>query len=364
MPVVCLKYKRKPWVVKYREPWSGRPRQRAFAAEAEARAFEDAQASLYERERAIIKAVRRRRTQGRPASLTIAEVLDRYLDSLGNPSTRAASAYHLRLFADIYGQRKAHCLTLEDVGAFLTLQQQRGVSKSTACRRMGIVRAAYHWAARWGLLPTNPLAGLQLASPAPQTPDPPTAREARRLYATAAPHVQRVVILGLCAGPRIGPSELFRLEWKDVDLANAMLRMPSAQKNRLEDGRDIPIRADLIPILQAWWRHDSGQGIRHVISWGGRPVRSICRAWHTALARAGIARRIRPYDLRHAFATYALAGSADIGSVASLMGHLDASMILNTYQHVQDTQKRAAVEAAPDILGLAGSTRASRLPGI
>ena len=97
MPVVCLKYKRKPWVVKYREPWSGRPRQRAFAAEAEARAFEDAQASLYERERAIIKAVRRRRTQGRPASLTIAEVLDRYLDSLGNPSTRAASAYHLRL---------------------------------------------------------------------------------------------------------------------------------------------------------------------------------------------------------------------------------------------------------------------------
>ena len=169
MPVVCLKYKRKPWVVKYREPWSGRPRQRAFAAEAEARAFEDAQASLYERERAIIKAVRRRRAQGRPASLTIAEVLDRYLDSLGNPSTRAASAYHLRLFADIYGQRKAHCLTLEDVGAFLALQQQRGVSKSTACRRMGIVRAAYHWAARWGLLPTNPLAGLQLASPAPQT---------------------------------------------------------------------------------------------------------------------------------------------------------------------------------------------------
>lgn len=58
MPVVCLKYKRKPWVVKYREPWSGRPRQRAFAVEAEARAFEDVQASLYERERAIIKAVR------------------------------------------------------------------------------------------------------------------------------------------------------------------------------------------------------------------------------------------------------------------------------------------------------------------
>ena len=91
-------------------------------------------------------------------------------------------------------------------------------------------------------------------------------------------------------------------------------------------------------------------------------MRSICRAWHTALERADIVRRIRPYDLRHAFATYALAGSADIGSVARLMGHTDASMILKTYQHVQDAQKRAAVEATPDILGLA--SRDMRMPGV
>ena len=260
MPVVCLKYKRKPWVVKYREPWSGRPRQRAFAVEAEARAFEDAQASLYERERAIIKAVRRRRTQGRPASLTIAEILSRYLDSLGNPSTRAASAYHLRLFADIYGQRKAHCLTLEDVGAFLTLQQQRGVSKSTACRRMGIVRAAYHWAARWGLLPTNPLAGLQLASPAPQTPDPPTAREARMLYATAAPHVQRVIALGMATGARIGPSELFRLRWTDIDTRGAVLRMPNAAKGARAEAREVPLRQDVLRLLRRWEAEDAALG--------------------------------------------------------------------------------------------------------
>ena len=229
---------------------------------------------------------------------------------------------------------------------------------------MSILRAALNWAVRNGLLATNPLRDLRLPRARARRIAPPTAREARAILDVAAPHVQRVIILGLCAGPRIGPSELFRLEWKDVDLAAAMLRMPSARKNHLEDGRDIPIRGDLLPILYAWWRHDSALGIRHVITWGGRPVRSICRAWHSALERAHINRRIRPYDLRHAFATYALAGSADIGSVASLMGHVDASMILNTYQHVQSAQKRAAVEAAPDILGLAGSTRAKRLPGI
>ncbi len=349
MPVVCLKYKRKPWVVKYREPWSGRPRQRAFAAEAEARAFEDAQASLYERERAIIKAVRRRRTQGRPASLTIAEVLDRYLDSLGNPSTRAASAYHLRLFADIYGQRKAHCLTLEDVGAFLTLQQQRGVSKSTACRRMGIVRAAYHWAARWGLLPTNPLAGLQLASPAPQTPDPPTAREARMLYATAAPHVQRVIALGMATGARIGPSELFRLRWTDIDTRGAVLRMPNAAKGARAEAREVPLRQDVLRLLRRWEAEDAGNGCPWVIHYRGRPVRSISRAWRNTLRRAGIERRIRPYDLRHAFASRALDHDADLKCVAEVMGHSDEKMIVRFYRHTSAKQRRKAVNAAPSL---------------
>ena len=349
MPVVCLKYKRKPWVVKYREPWSGRPRQRAFAAEAEARAFEDAQASLYERERAIIKAVRRRRTQGRPASLTIAEVLDRYLDSLGNPSTRAASAYHLRLFADIYGQRKAHCLTLEDVGAFLTLQQQRGVSKSTACRRMGIVRAAYHWAARWGLLPTNPLAGLQLASPAPQTPDPPTAREARMLYATAAPHVQRVIALGMATGARIGPSELFRLRWTDIDTRGAVLRMPNAAKGARAEAREVPLRQDVLRLLRRWEAEDAGNGCPWVIHYRGRPVRSISRAWRNTLRRAGIERRIRPYDLRHAFASRALDHDADLKCVAEVMGHANEKMIVRFYRHTSAKQRRKAVNAAPSL---------------
>ena len=349
MPVVCLKYKRKPWVVKYREPWSGRPRQRAFAVEAEARAFEDAQASLYERERAIIKAVRRRRTQGRPASLTIAEVLDRYLDSLGNPSTRAASAYHLRLFADIYGQRKAHCLTLEDVGAFLTLQQQRGVSKSTACRRMGIVRAAYHWAARWGLLPTNPLAGLQLASPAPQTPDPPTAREARMLYATAAPHVQRVIALGMATGARIGPSELFRLRWTDIDTRGAVLRMPNAAKGARAEAREVPLRQDVLRLLRRWEAEDAALGCPWVIHYRGRPVRSISRAWRNTLRRAGIERRIRPYDLRHAFASRALDHDADLKCVAEVMGHSDEKMIVRFYRHTSAKARRKAVNAAPSL---------------
>ena len=44
--IVCLSYKRKPWIVRYREPWSGKPRQKAFATEQEAQDFEMAQLTV------------------------------------------------------------------------------------------------------------------------------------------------------------------------------------------------------------------------------------------------------------------------------------------------------------------------------
>ena len=57
------------------------------------------------------------------------------------------------------------------------------------------------------------------------------------------------------------------------------------------------------------------------------------QGWHNALRRAGIARRIRPYDLRHAFASLALVYGADIKCVAETMGHKNITMLLSVYQH-------------------------------
>ena len=39
----------------------------------------------------------------------------------------------------------------------------------------------------------------------------------------------------------------------------------------------------------------------------------------------------------------------DVGTVAKLMGHSTPIMLLNHYQYVMDQQKRAAVEAMPDV---------------
>jgi integrase len=351
MPIVFLAYKSKPWIAQYREPWTGRRRQRSFSSEADAAAFEAGVTSLYERERTIVRNVKRRRTAKIPG-ITVQDLIDRYMETLGNPVTRAASAYHLTLFGAVYGQRKAHGITLDDAAAFLALQRQRGVSQATACRRLGIVRAAYNWAARWGVMSSNPLAGLRLSKPRPQTPVPPSPQEARLMYAAAAPHVRRVIILGMTAGPRIGPSELFRLKWSDVDIITGMIRMPNAHKGASDESRDVPMHSDAIPLIRQWQADDGALGCPWVIHHKGRPVRTISRAWHNARRRAGITRRIRPYDLRHAFASVLLDHGADIKCVSECMGHADAKMILRYYRHTNLQQRRKMMQAWADYLDL------------
>ena len=60
------------------------------------------------------------------------------------------------------------------------------------------------------------------------------------------------------------------------------------------------------------------------------------------LANAGLP-DIRFHDLRHTFATHALAGGVDAKTLSGILGHTKASFTLDTYAHVTgDMQRRAA----------------------
>ena len=178
---------------------------------------------------------------------------------------------------------------------------------------------------------------------------PPTPEELHAILAHASPHIIRVIILGAQLGVRVGRSELLSLTWEDVDLERRVLRVHGAKKNLEAPWREVPIRESLLPVFQAWRDQDKQEGVDHLVSYNGRPLDRICRAWMNTLRRAGITRRIRPYDLRHAFGTEMVAAGVDVGTVASLMGHSNPTMLLTHYQYVMDKQKRAAVEALPSI---------------
>jgi integrase len=353
MPAEYQEYRKgNKWVLIWRNPWTGKKRSLSFATSEEAESFVAIQARLAAREKLLLKKSKNARKTSK--KITIAELLEKYFAvAHSNQVTIKQSGYHAAHILSALGNRQVYRLVPEDIINFASALKLRGLAQSTINRRVSILRAALNWGKKCGLIASSPLRDLRMPQAKSRRTSPPTPQESMAMLAAAAPHVQRVIVLGLYSGARIGPSELFRLKWQDVDLENAMIRMPNANKNRKpDDGRNVPIRKTLLPLISEWLKHDSSRGIEHIINWQGRSVRCIGHAWHTARAKAGVCRRIRPYDLRHAFATYSLAGKADIGSVAGIMGHADPSMILKVYQHVQEAQKRAAVEALPDMLQL------------
>lgn len=267
----------------------------------------------------------------------------------------------MRLPLELIGRKRISAITKQDLASVLRHQQEvrvvlaggrvqtdRPVSMATVCGRMRVLYTVLRWALDRGFVDSLPSLP-KLPTAEYEQLEPPTPEEVNRILRYASPHIQRVVIIGAKLGVRIGPSELFKMRWEHVDLERGIVRVQAAKKNRKEPWREVPIMGALLQQFREWRLEDKMLGMEYLIHYQGKPVQRIGSAWHQALMRAGIHRRIRPYDLRHAFATDALAAGQDVGTVAKLMGHRSAQMVLQHYQHVATEQKKEAVEALPAI---------------
>lgn len=136
-----------------------------------------------------------------------------------------------------------------------------------------------------------------------------------------------------------------------------IVTIDTSRKNPNQPWREVPIPESAIPLFNEWYNEDKEAKIKYVVHFNGRKINSIKTAWKTILKNAEIDRRIRPYDLRHAFATQLIAGGIDYGTVARLMGHSSPQMVLMHYQHVSTVQKRKAVDTLPNIVNVANPCR-------
>lgn len=82
--------------------------------------------------------------------------------------------------------------------------------------------------------------------------------------------------------------------------------------------------------------------------------RNINRQWEKVRARAGITRPVRLHDLRHACASYALAGGADLKTVQRMLRHARISTT-QVYVHALEDVPRAGADVMDRVLeGLRG----------
>ena len=162
-------------------------------------------------------------------------------------------------------------------------------------------------------------------------------------------------LLELATGLRLG--EIAALQWNDLNLTTGELRI---NKQAGTNGPDVVIcepktkaavRTLILPptVLKVMREYKAKVDSRWMFPSPKKedsPMRpsSIHLRLHRILDHAGC-ERVRFHDLRHTFATNALAYGMDIKTLSTILGHVSSATTLNTYSHVTDEMRqRAAVK--------------------
>ncbi len=159
--------------------------------------------------------------------------------------------------------------------------------------------------------------------------------------------VRVVAMIAYGAGLRVG--EILRLETGDIDAKRMVIHVRGAKRGR---ERHVMLSPRLLRVLRDYWKvaKPSGPGL-----FAGRDAskpahrESVYKAIRAAARKAGIAGRLGPHALRHAFATHMLEGGTDLRTLQVLLGH---ASIRSTTIYVHVTTARVQTLRSPlDDLG-------------
>jgi len=182
-----------------------------------------------------------------------------------------------------------------------------------------------------------------------------TAEEKQALLDAAkdarSPAIYPALMLALNAGMR--DSEIRGLQWKRLDLANAIVTV-GASKTEAGEGRTIPLNSAILPVMREYaeWYEDRFGRIQpqwYVFAfgkpWPSDPTRSIVTlktSWDNVRKRAGVSGRW--HDNRHTLITDLAESGAGDETIRQIAGHVSPRM-LKHYSHIRMAAKRAALES-------------------
>jgi integrase len=241
-----------------------------------------------------------------------------------------------------------------------------GLSAKSVRNVHGMLHRAFRDAIRWRLLVANP---CDAADP-PRTATPEmhvwsSLELGRFLEATADERGAAAWVLLATTGMRRG--ELLGLRWSDVDLdaktvtVRQTLTMagdrPEVGTPKSKAGnRRVSIDAGTVTALRAWKRTQVQERLLMGSGWrGGHDLvvtepdgsavhpQVFSRRFTAIVKRAGLP-AIRLHDVRHSYATAALAAGVPVKVLSQRLGHADIAVTLRVYAHVLPGDDAAAAE--------------------
>ena len=141
-------------------------------------------------------------------------------------------------------------------------------------------------------------------------------------------------------------SEILTLRWDWIDKAVGTARLPDSKTG----AKTLPLPPPAVAVIEALPRL---AGSPHVLPGDrpGKPFVGIQKPWQRVRAAAGLA-DLRLHDLRHAFASVAVAGGESLYVVGKILGHRQADTT-SRYAHLaEDPMKAAADRTAARLAGM------------
>ena len=138
-------------------------------------------------------------------------------------------------------------------------------------------------------------------------------------------------------------SEIQKLEWQHVDLEAAELRLPDTKTG----GRAVPLAPSAVRLLESLPRDDDNPWVI-VGKKPGSHLTDLQHPWRRIRARAELD-DVRIHDLRHSFASRALALGEGLPMIGKLLGHTQVQTTARYAHLARDTVKASAARIGDSI---------------
>jgi site-specific recombinase XerD len=274
--------------------------------------------------------------------------VEAFIEALGSTSNETRRAYRSDLVGfttwaargEVTGPEQVDRLLLRRYLAFL---QTRGYERRSIARKASALRRYFRFAARRGLIPTDPAQRLSVPSGPAKLPRVLGAGELDALLEpdaaaagsepTSARDARDDAVLELLYGSGLRVSECSALDLGDVDCDAAMVTVWGKGNKQ----RRVPMTAASVDAVRAYLH-----GSRASLVTAATPTGALFVNRRGARLGPRDIRRIldrrspvptHPHALRHTFATNLLDGGADLRVVQELLGH-ESLRTTQVYTHV------------------------------
>jgi integrase len=211
------------------------------------------------------------------------------------------------------------------------------VSRATVNRALTTLKLLFHHAEKCGYAVLNPTKGVAYLSEGDGRMRVVGFDEEIAYMTKASQPLKDIAQIILDTGLR--PEEVFRIRIEHLDFVGRTIFNPFGKTNAAR--RKVTMTEEVSALLKARVGEAKGPFIFPSKKDPLLPIGGVRKAHDAAVERARIKEHFRLYDLRHTFATRAVAAGVDLPTLSAILGHTSIQMTMR-YVHPAEEQKKLA----------------------